>query len=149
WQFDRDPPVAPGREQPVRDEPHGGRFAILRAVHEVGDHLLGPLVEQRLGREGFLVQRAGRPAGRVAALTRLETHGLLLWCYRRKAIKSRRISDVKHKKGTYDYGPGRHPSTGAPNGRRRPEVLPPRPVSGAIRRYVTILGFAYIRPPLM
>src|SRR5262249_55819011 len=99
--------------------------------------------------EGLLVERAGRASGRVAALARLETHGLLLWCCHLKAIKYHRISDVKNKKGTYDYGPGRHPSTGAPNGRRRPEVLPPRPVSGAIRRYVTILGFAYIRPPLM
>ena len=66
--------MASGRKHALHGEAHRRRLAGLGAVDHVGDDLLRVLGEGVLEREGLLVERAGRPAGRIAAVTWLKAH---------------------------------------------------------------------------
>jgi hypothetical protein len=68
-------PVGPARPRPLRDNPHGDRITAAGEKNDALCRLRGFSGELFLPGDGLLVARPGRPPGRIAALSWLESHG--------------------------------------------------------------------------
>jgi hypothetical protein len=73
-QFQRRRPVGPAGPGPLRADPHGDRITAAGEKNDAVCRLRGFSGELFLPGDGLLVARAGRPPGRIAALSRLEPH---------------------------------------------------------------------------
>src|ERR1043166_716165 len=97
-QFERHRPVAPRRQHAGEHEPHGDVVAHLGEADHAAHERFAFVIEQRLEHEGLLVAGTARPAGRVAALSRNESHvypsvfTLILYRSRKHSARSRRQS---------------------------------------------------------
>jgi hypothetical protein len=73
-QLEGEPTVGAGRAHPLHAQPHRGRIAFLGHPQDLLGRGLRLFGQHLLDRDGLLVARAGRPPGRVAALSWLESH---------------------------------------------------------------------------
>jgi hypothetical protein len=74
-QFKGRRPIGSARPGPLAADPQGHRVTAPGPIHDVAYRLRGLRGERFLPGDGCLVARAGRPPGRVAALSWLEPHG--------------------------------------------------------------------------
>jgi len=73
-QFERECPAVPPGLRPLGDNPHGDGVAAPGEVDDIAGRSFRLLGKPFFAGDRRLVARAGRPAGRIAALSWLESH---------------------------------------------------------------------------